>query len=319
VLLMLDGVRWQEVFEGVDARLARAQGIPEEQIVSAERLLPNIHAHVIARGVALGAPGQGELRASGPAFVSLPGYQEVMTGQPPTGCRSNGCGPVDMPTLADVFRDRIAERDTDVAVISSWDLIERAAALRPERVVVSAGRGAGASRDKTRLDAYCSELLDQGAAALPQPGSGGYRPDAYTAPLALRYLTLARPRFLFIGLGDTDEHAHAMNYAAYLEALRFADRFVGNLVATLASMGDEGARTTLVITTDHGRARNFHSHGRSEPESGSVFVLAAGGAIEARGVVPLGAPRRLADLAPAVLGLVGAAAPGEGLVELASR
>src|SRR5262245_1253105 len=62
VLVTLDGVRWQDTF-GAHAR----------------ELLPNLYGRVIDRGVALGAATP--LSASGPNFVSLPGYRELLSGR----------------------------------------------------------------------------------------------------------------------------------------------------------------------------------------------------------------------------------------------
>ena len=74
VLVTLDGVRWHEVFEGVDAELARTHGLSPSEVVSAEALTPSLHHILATHGVALGAPGHGApIRASGPNFVSKGG------------------------------------------------------------------------------------------------------------------------------------------------------------------------------------------------------------------------------------------------------
>src|SRR5581483_9484330 len=94
-------------------------------------------------------------------------------------------------------------------------------------------------------------------------------------------VAVAQPRFAFIGLGDTDEHAHRDDYAGYLESLRAADRFVGQLLATLAQLGEYGAETAVIVTTDHGRAANFSSHGAGAPESQRVWLVAGGAGLRA--------------------------------------
>jgi arylsulfatase A-like enzyme len=223
----------------------------------------------------------------------------------PGGCLDNRCGPIEQPTLADRAREALARRDEDVAVISSWEVIERAAALHPERIVVSAGRHGGATRDRVRLDTETARWLDDGALSSPLPGERDYRPDRYTAALALRYLERARPRFLFIGLGDTDELAHARNYRAYLRALQDVDRFLGALFDQLERMGEDGARTTVIVTTDHGRNAAFDDHGGRWPESGRVFVLLGGQPVTARGKVDAGPGARLGAVFPTALSALG--------------
>ena len=74
------------------------------------------------------------------------------------------------------------------------------------------------------------------------PGWLDYRRDRYTAALALEYLVATRPRLLFVGLGDTDEYAHRDDYPRYLDSLRAADQFVGELMTTLARARASTAR-----------------------------------------------------------------------------
>ena len=305
VLLVIDGVRWQEVFLGVDGALARRAGAPPIEVVSAEKLLPHIYSNIVASGFAMGAPGHGApVAATGPFFVSMPGYREIFSGSADTRCTTNDCGTIDRPTIVDQIRDA-SDRDEDAAVIASWDVIDRAAAARPGRAAMSTGRSCGANQGRIAgASGRCAELMAEGEKADAWPGGGGYRPDRITAPLALAYLEAARPRFLFVGLGDTDEHAHASNYRGYLGALQAADRFVGELVATLDRMGTRDT-TSILITTDHGRAWNFHSHGRSEPESGRVFLLGSGGALPAAGYAEAKGGRTLSAVAPTIRGLLG--------------
>jgi hypothetical protein len=74
VLLAIDGVRWQEIFGGVDHELAARHRIALGERLGAKALMPNLHALVDDGGVLLGGPDSGtEVFASGPAFVSLPG------------------------------------------------------------------------------------------------------------------------------------------------------------------------------------------------------------------------------------------------------
>jgi hypothetical protein len=310
VLVVLDGVRWQEVFLGMDRTQLRRIGAPVAEALSAEQLLPNLYRHVIARGFALGAPDHGApVSASGPYFVSMPGYREIFSGAPDGTCTNNACPRIDRLTVVDQVR-AASPRDEDAAVIASWDVLDRTAASRPERAVMSTGRDLGANRERiAAASPRCAALLEEGHRAGPWPGHGGYRPDRITAPLALAYLEAVRPRFLFVGLGDTDEFAHAYDYRGYLGALQAADRFLGDLIATLDRLGLLET-TSVLVTTDHGRAWNFHSHGRSEPESGRVFLAGAGGAIPAVGYAEAKPGTTLSVVAPMILGLLGAGGMG---------
>ena len=301
VVVVLDGVRWQEVFEGVDPKLAQQNHLAAQDVVDAEHLMPRLHAIIHTRGVALGAPGHGAaMAASGPNYVSLPGYMEMLSGKRHTPCTSNDCVAPSDVTLADEFATRAGGWATEVAVISSWPDIAKAAARFPERVVVSAGRSAGTTRYFLRYDPESAWLLDQGAREAPFPGWGDFRPDRYTSAIALRYLRTQRPRFEFVSLGEPDAFAHRGLYKQYLAALAKADVLIGEIDQNLSQLRSDGWPATLFVTTDHGRSKRFNGHGATAPESSRVWLVATGSGVIARGFANAPVERRLADLAPTV-------------------
>ena len=297
VIVVLDGARWQEVFVGADPELATPAGV---RTTSAEALMPHLHELVSSRGSALGAPGQGPpISASGPNFVSLPGYTEIFSGRRKHACADNDCGATRSPTLMDEARARSA-LPSDVAVFASWEKIDRAATFDASSLVLSTGRSLASHADSLRDAEGTREALERGARAGPFPGYGDFRPDRFTAALALRYLEVKRPRLMFLGLGEPDEYAHRGDYAGYLASLRAADATLGELFDVLGRMGARGEHTTVFVTADHGRARDYRDHGREFPESARVWLVAAGGGIEARGLARADRPHRLADIAPTV-------------------
>jgi hypothetical protein len=294
VLIALDGVRWNDVFHGVEKARAQALGFRAGEVLSARQLVPNLSS-LADSGMAIGTNGSG-ITANGPGFVSLPGYLEMLTGAP-TRCLDNDCAPVDRSTIADEMAAEPGTGPLDVAVIASWDRIERAASKSPENLIVSAGRHHGATRNRLRYDPIADDLFERGSKDGPEPGSGDFRRDRSTAAIALHYLRTQRPRFLFIGLGETDELAHKGDYRGYLEALGQADEMIGNVASLLSAYEREGRRTTLIVTTDHGRGPDFARHGSHAPESGAVWVVAAGAGIPKTGRTTFPRPHRLSDVA----------------------
>lgn len=274
VLVTIDGVRWQEVFGGTDsARVPSA--------MNGAALLPRLYRLGTQRGAFVGAPGHGTISASGPNYVSLPGYTEILGGRR-SPCRDNECARTRVPTLLDQARARGAT----VAAFASWERLDLASTARPGTFFVSAGRKWSSDVD-------------------PYPGHGDYRPDAKTASEALSYFERERPDVFFLGLGDPDEYAHRNDYPGYLASLRQADEIVGRLGDALERMGDRGRKTHVVVTADHGRAHDFQNHG-GMPEAARVWMVASGPRFGARGNVASPSPRHLADVAPTlrlVLGL----------------
>lgn len=305
VLVTIDGVRWQEVFNGVDPRLAREHHMPASEVVGPAELVPELHALAAGEGAALGAPGHGEpISASDRAVKSLPGYMEITSGRRTTGCASNACPRIHRATVIDQLAARHDSKLGDVAVISSWSGIARAAAEHPSRIVMSAGRITGDHLDHLRFDDTAKKLLKEGRHAGPLPGSADYRPDRYTAAIALHYLRARHPRFLFIGLGDTDEWGHRNDYKDYLGALHRADALVGKVARTLASLHRQGWATAFFVMADHGRDPECRNHG-GVPSAMRTWLVAGGSMIRAHGMVGAPVPRHLADVAPTLRKLMG--------------
>jgi hypothetical protein len=297
IVVAIDGVRPREVFEGID-------------------LMPNLHRLAKTRGVLLGGPGQGSIRATGPNFVSLPGYREILTGRP-GACQENQCSPLEVDTLADAFR-AVSAAPREVAVISSWEGIQAAAARRPDSIVTSCGRRRGTHLEILRGDAAARVLLETGESADPSPGSGEFRPDALTASIALGYLVREKPRFLFLGLGEPDEYAHAGDYGGYLGSLRAADAVIGKIDELLETTGAWRRDAIVFVTTDHGRADDFRNHGAGAPESGQVWLLALGARVGRPALLPSWQTHHLADIAPTIRALAGLPAGAEGGTPIAS-
>lgn len=275
VIVTIDGVRWQEVFHGSDRKLSTSGH------VEAASIFRHLHELGKSRGAFVGAPGQGTIAASGPNYLSLPGYTELLTGRA-SRCLDNGCARTALPSILDEARTAGAK----VAAFASWEKLDLAATSTPGSFVSSCGRAGNPAID-------------------PWPGFGDYRPDRLTADAALAYYEAEKPDVFFLGLGDPDEFAHRGDYEGYLAALRHADAIVGRLLTLLDSMGDRGQATHVVITADHGRSLSFRDHGPM-PEAARVWMVAAGPRFGARGPVMSPHPRRLADIAPTlrvVLGL----------------
>jgi hypothetical protein len=273
LLVTWDGVRWQDVL-GPDGRTNA----------------PSLW-QLIDRGVALGADGVG-LRASGPNFVSLPGYREILTGRAVAHCRSNDCGRLTDPTLFDELHATGIEA-SELAVVASWETICDAAAIDARALSISAGRHAGPGRGHLADEPVLSHILDDTAEHDAWPGHFDYRRDEDTVRLALAVEASLRPRLFHVSLGDTDEHAHRGDRPGYLAALAAADAALGRLID-----GADLSRTVVIVTTDHGRAANFRDHGSLYGSSAAVWLVAAGASVPRRGMIRSSAEHHLRDIAP---------------------
>jgi hypothetical protein len=295
VVVTLDGVRWQDVF---DTSLSEQLEHGPSKIGS---LMPRTRELVSAHGVALGAGGDGcgVVQTASAANISLPGYLEIFSGRANT-CTSNDC---DRTTLPTVFDEAARAGLGMVASISSWPQIERAVSRGDRGVFVNAGRRAWPG-ERPASDSPLAQLVDAGDAAAAFPSTGDYRPDRYTVPIALQYFREHSPALFHVGLVDADEWAHRDDVVAYATALRASDALIGDLADAIAG-SEAGERTTVIITTDHGRNETFKDHTGLRYDSSRTFVLAFGARVPARGVICPTRNHTLTDIAPTVREILG--------------
>jgi hypothetical protein len=275
VLITLDGVRWQDVFNGTDLFLYRGEKL------SARELLPNLYYHFVDRGMVVGKDSK--FVATGPAHISLPGYLEIMRGHPSTDCQENDCEPrLKEETIADVFNKP--------AVFASWDTIRKTVGTNTDRYVVNCGRH---FRTKGWKQA---ELEDN--QSFPEAWDPIYRPDDLTEKAAIDYLQYYSPDFVWISLGDTDEWAHYGDYNKYIESLQQADKFVG-MVLEMVKSGEDGSDFTFIVTADHGRGLDWRHHGWDN-ESARDWLMMSGRGIPAQGFVKYPEKKSLSNILPTI-------------------
>lgn len=255
ILFTLDGVRYEEFFD--------------KQIF--EKFW-RVHAK---KGIVLGDPSRSsKVRTANTVSLSLPAYRTIHTGER-TWCRTNNCDHVRTETLMEKL-NRVKNWDhKKVAVISSWKKICRAA-MREESSVYH-------NCSNTPLEEPGHEDLNtQQESDLP-PWNHARR-DKYTFEHGLRFIKNQRPRFLHLSLLDSDKFAHDRDWNSYIASLRTYDDYIERLYGLLEGMGEYGKKTTVIITTDHGRNAKdrFHSHVLSW-HARKIWMVIKGADIPARG------------------------------------
>ncbi|MFO0618397.1 MAG: hypothetical protein U0414_37735 [Polyangiaceae bacterium] len=297
-----DDIQWADV----DAEpprvvvLAIDGVLPADALAAGEDELPHLTA-LGRTGYVLGGDER-PILASGPNFVSLPGYTEILSGSTPA-CQKNGCDERPSTTIVAEMGDA---GSAPVAMLSSWESIAK---IAPETAVVTAGRTGGGTRKWVDCDAATRALRIEGETSRPSPGHDDYRPDAVTRPLARSYFSCARPELMFVSLGDTDELAHGGDRKGYVAALHAADDLLGDLLEDARRLESEDRRPTVFfVTTDHGRADDFYDHGEAYPESARVWLVVGATSepvLRRTRLADRDGPARLRDIAPTIRSLRG--------------
>jgi hypothetical protein len=266
VLVTLDGVRIQELFAGMDPVIANApeaeSGIYDPEVTRnrfwrdtpAERreaLMPFFWKALAPNGMVLGNPALGSrMTLRNDQWFSYPGYSEILTGEPQPEITSNDFVRYPHETVLDYVHRRLALKPTEVAQIGCWDGFKYAASQKDGTFFMNGAYDLFPPELSTpeidllgRLRRQVMELWEEGSN------------DALTFHMALGYLNRHEPRVLWIGLGQSDDWSHARRYDRLLDYLHLVDGLIGELWQTIQSNDRYRGRTTLIITTDHGRGR----------------------------------------------------------------
>jgi hypothetical protein len=296
VLVTLDGVRWQEVFRGPDPGLSGEA--PGGRVEDRRRaLMPFLWGRVAAQGQLFGNQDRGSrVAVANPFRVSYPGYHELLCGFASPVIHDNERIPNPDPTVLEWLQSRpgFAGR---VAAYTSWDAFPAILNGPRSRIHIDAG---------TPPPARPTLLQRLRAEALPPWRDSVF--DAFVFHGALQYLEAHDPRVFYLALGDTDEWAHAVRYDRYLDAIRRSDRWLSELWEALSAQPGWSGRTSLIVTTDHGRGDGpdgWGRHGAEVPGAENVWVALLGAGVPALGERRDHEPLSLAQVAATVGTLAG--------------
>ena len=272
-----------------------------------EVLMPFFWRTIAQQGIVWGDPEDGSaVRVTNPHMFSYPGYNEILTGFADPRIDSNAKKPNPNVTVLEWLHRKEPYRGR-VRAYTSWDVFpyiintERSGIpvnagwtpLAPDEMtgerkvktlskpVMPAQAGIQRQQDKHRTpdsrlrgnDVSLAEL-DRLAGELPHYWDN-VRYDYFTFRGAEESIKQDRPRVLYVAFGETDDWAHAGRYDLYLDAARRTDDYIERLWKTMQSLPQYAGKTSLVITTDHGRGdtlTGWKSHGTKQTGSDEMWI-----------------------------------------------
>jgi hypothetical protein len=286
ILITLDGFRWQEVFNGADSGLMRQQEHLKDPACKtkywhenlAERrklLLPFFWGTLAKQGQLYGNRAHGnQVNVTNKMWFSYPGYNEILTGKADDiNIKSNDKFYNPNPNVFE-FIGKQKGFEGRVAAFTSWDVFPYILNDKRSGVFVSTGWNGVKDANLTDREKMMNDLI----AALPNP-LGDVRLDAFTFYYGMEYLRKNKPRALYFAFDETDDFAHGGEYAAYLNAANYTDRFISELWSYLQSDPQYKDKTTLLLTCDHGRGNNsedWKHHGEKIAEADQIWFAVIG-------------------------------------------
>jgi hypothetical protein len=285
LLVMTDGLRWQEVFGGIDPALINKEsgaGDPDalrreywRDTPEARRqvLMPFLWSTIARQGQIFGNRAiDSEVSVTNGMNFSYPGYSETLCGFADPRIDSNDKVPNPNVTVFEWLHRKPGYRGR-IAAFGAWDVFPFI--FHADR----AGFPVNAGYDPLTIPPVSEriEFLNHLKAESRVWEDEAF--DPFTFHTALEYVRQHKPLVLFLSLGETDEWAHEGKYAAYLEATRRVDREVEELWKTVQSLDEYRGTTTLIFTCDHGRGQapvEWRDHGQKIPDSKYIWMAFLG-------------------------------------------
>src|SRR5579863_5154182 len=261
ILVTADGLRWQDLFGGMDPLLKDEKSAGMEHAASLKSklwrptgeerrklLMPFFWTTFVPKGVVLGNVKKGSsMRVSNAYRVSYPGYSEILTGRTQDDAiRGNDAVRNPTPTVFEFLRQKLSLDSSQVALFASWEMFDLIGEHQPGSIVINAGYrdydGPNRSARMRELSALQFQVLTPWTEE---------RHDYITFEMALEYMWTAQPRVLHIAFDETDDWAHEKRYNRVLDVIGYLDSCLEKLWRAVQESDAYRGKTTLVLTADH--------------------------------------------------------------------
>lgn len=278
-IITIDGVRWQEIFNGADPRLLYNEDYVKDTALTQElygdstadlrrrRLLPFFWNTLSKKGCLLGNRSfDNKVNVKNIYKISYPGYNEIFTGRtdalisPNLAINNKNINVLEYLNATKTYHGK-------VAVFTSWNVFPYI--LNESRSGLPINSGYDKLQEENDPEA---ELIDSVQGSMAETHT---RHDQLTYLNAREYIRRHHPSVVFLGLGETDESAHEGRYDLYLQHVADADRMIAELWYAVQTDPYYKDSTTFLITTDHGRGRKpnkWTTHGFWAKGSGDVWL-----------------------------------------------
>lgn len=284
IIVTLDGMRWQEIFGGVDSMIMVNKNFTQDSEHVAKtfwsndinerrkKLFPFLWTTVVNHGQLYGNRNLNSfVNVANPYRFSYPGYNEIFTGYPDTAVNSNDKIENKNENVLE-FINKQKGYTGKVAAFSTWDVFPYILNKWRSNIYVNAGV------DTLKFNSPSFQLLNDMQFLAAEPIN--VRLDVNTYLAAKTYLKEFKPKALYIAFDETDDFAHSALYDQYLKSAHAEDAMLADLWKTIQSMPEYKDKTTLIVTCDHGRGNKvkeeWTSHGEKIADADQIWIAAIG-------------------------------------------
>jgi hypothetical protein len=276
-IIITDGFRWQEVFNGADSILINNEKYTPDtaslksmywasQATERRKMLMPFFWNVIAKkGQLLGNRElKNKVNVSNIYSVSYPGYNEIFTGTTDISISGNSKKLNRNYNVLEYLNSK-DEFNGKIAVFSSWDVFPYILNEERNGLMINSGYEQMENKRSNERVSMINAVQDK---AITNKTATRY--DMLTYSTAKEYIKDHQPKIVVIGFGETDDFAHQKRYDLYLQQANQIDRMIAELWNMVQTTAGYKNNTSFFITTDHGRGNNKkHWSGHSTFINGS--------------------------------------------------
>jgi len=288
IIITTDGLRWQELFKGMDPELASdkrfnqddsaliyttywAQDVAERR----RKLMPFFWKTIAQQGQIHGNRNLGsKVNVSNSYWFSYPGYNEIFSGYADKRIDANDYPPNPNTTVLEFLNQQPSFKGK-VAAFGAWEAFNRILNEQRSGIPVVAAYDTTGGATPTAEEKLINSMLLSSHRMWAEECF-----DVFTHHAAMEYLKKEKPRVLYIAYGETDEWAHGWKYRSYLQAATQVDKWIEEIWNYVQSTPQYRNKTTLLITTDHGRGdknkRQWTSHGSDIEGADEIWLAVMG-------------------------------------------
>ena len=288
IIITTDGFRWQELFTGMDTAIANNrlynQGDSlymvkkywaEDPAVRRKLLMPFLWGTVVSKGQIYGNRLLGNnVNVSNPYKFSYPGYSEIMCGFVDTLVNSNEYKANPNTTVLEFFNKQPKLKGR-IAAFTAWEAFNRILNEERSGIPVVAAYDLSGGKNPTANHKLLNSMLTNSHKEWKEECM-----DIFTHQEAIEELQTKKPRVLYISYGETDEWAHGAKYSYYLDAAQQLDSWIKQIWEMVQADPQYRNKTSLLITTDHGRGDlktgKWTSHGASVNNADQIWFAVMG-------------------------------------------
>jgi hypothetical protein len=270
-IIITDGFRWQEVFNGADSVLINNENYTPDTATlkamywagtSTERrrlLMPFLWSVISKKGQLLGNRDlNNKVNVSNIYSVSYPGYNEIFTGTTDITISGNSKKLNRNYNVLEYLNAKM-EFNEKIAVFSSWDVFPYILNEDRNGLMINSGYEQMENINGNEAVNMINSVQERRV-----KNKTATRYDVLTYSTAKEYIRNNHPRIVVIGFGETDDFAHQKRYDLYLQQANQVDKMIGELWNFVQTTPGYKNNTSFLITTDHGRGddqKHWSGHG----------------------------------------------------------